>query len=91
MLSLLDLPVMWGETPRGALDLSTYVVLSFGTGLIGLVTEELLGFHELDASPVSWRGAPRAGIAELAKLREATVLVISPQSLQRELLGDRGE
>jgi chemotaxis signal transduction protein len=84
VVSVVDLPMLWGETPHGALDLSTFVVMTEGTRWVGLLTEELVGFRQIDGEPLAYRGAPRVGLAQVARCGGETVQVLSAESLWQE-------
>lgn len=84
ILTLVDLASFWGVELKGLADLPTFVVVSDGAQRLGILVEELLGVHEVDAAIQPYRGDERAGISEVAHLGEQAVLVISAPRLMQD-------
>lgn len=81
VLSLIDLPGFWGQETKGAADLPSYVVLTNRSRQVGILVEDLMGLHNIDAAPVPYEGVAKIGIADVARLRKRPVLVLSARSL----------
>jgi purine-binding chemotaxis protein CheW len=81
VLSLLDLPALWGLARAGVADLPTFVVLHHQGRRIGVAVEELLGVHDLTGVPTPYAGDDRAGIHEIARLDTKAILVVSTARL----------
>jgi len=77
VISLLDLPALWGLPSAGVRDLPSFVVITDGARRLGLAVEELLGVHEVEGGLIPYAGEGRAGLAELARYQDRPVLVLS--------------
>src|SRR5436190_20439767 len=77
ILTLMDLAPFWGVELKGLADLPTFVVVGDGRQQIGLLVEELLGVHEVDAAIQPYRGDERVGTSEVARWEGQPVLVVS--------------
>jgi purine-binding chemotaxis protein CheW len=84
VLSLIDLPKLWGTESVGVADLPTYVVLADGERRVGVLVEELLGVQEIDGAPQPYQGLARAGLSEIARKSGQPVLVLSARELMQE-------
>src|SRR5262245_56719248 len=84
ILTLVDLAPFWNVEIKGEADLPTFVVVSDGNQRLGLLVEELLGVHEVDAAIQPYRGDERAGISEVARLGDQAVLVLSAARLMQD-------
>jgi purine-binding chemotaxis protein CheW len=84
ILSLLDLAPFWGVEIKGLADLPTFIVVTDGRGQIGVLVEELMGVHEVDAAIQPYRGDDRVGISEVAHWGEQAVLVLSAARLLQD-------
>lgn len=81
VISLLDLPTLWGLPTAGVRDLPSFVVLTDGVRRLGLAVEELLGVHEVVGGLIPYAGETRAGLQEVARYQERSVLVLSAPRL----------
>ena len=84
ILTLLDLPPFWGFELKGLADLPTFVVIDSRGQRVGLLVEELLGVHEVDAAIQPYRGDERPGISEVTYLDDQPVLVLSASRLMQD-------
>lgn len=84
IITLLDLAPFWGLELKGLADLPTFVVVSDGAQKIGILVEELLGVHEVDAAIQPYRGDERAGVSEVARMGMEAVLVLSAARLLQD-------
>ncbi|HEY8206851.1 MAG TPA: chemotaxis protein CheW [Myxococcaceae bacterium] len=84
ILTLVDLAPFWNVEIKGLADLPTFLVISDGSQRLGLLVEELLGVHEVDAAIQPYRGDERAGISEVAHLGNQAVLVLSAARLMQD-------
>lgn len=81
VLTLIDLPGLWGMELRGVADLPTYVVVADGAAKVGILVEDLRGVHELDVPPSPWKGAVRAGVTQVTQQKDQPVIVLSARAL----------
>lgn len=84
IITLLDLAPFWGMELKGLADLPTFVVVGDGRAQIGVLVEELLGVHEVDAAIQPYRGDERVGISEIAHWGQQAVLVLSAARLMQD-------
>ena len=84
IITLLDLAPFWGLELKGLADLPTFVVVTDGRAQIGVLVEELLGVHEVDAAIHPYRGDERVGISEVAHWGQQAVLVLSAARLLQD-------
>jgi chemotaxis signal transduction protein len=76
ILTLVDLPALWGETVSGMHDLPTYLVVKSGEHRIGLLVEELIGEQELDDAIKPYLGPDLRGVNQVAQFQGKTVWVL---------------
>lgn len=82
VLSLLDLPALWGTAPaRGVRDLPSFIVVAHGGRRIGIAVEELYGVHEVEGGLVPYAGEARSGLESVGRQGERAVLVLSASHL----------
>jgi purine-binding chemotaxis protein CheW len=84
ILTLMDLAPFWGVELKGLADLPTFVVVGDGRSQIGILVEELVGVHEVDAAIQPYRGDERVGISEIAHWDGQPVLVLSAARLLQD-------
>jgi purine-binding chemotaxis protein CheW len=84
ILTLLDLAPFWGVELKGLADLPTFIVVGDGKQQIGLLVEELLGVHEVDAAIQPYRGDERVGVSEVAHWGTQPLLVLSAARLLQD-------
>ena len=84
ILTLLDLAPFWGTELKGLADLPTFIVVTDGRAQIGVLVEELLGVHEVDAAIQPYRGDERVGVSEVARWGTQPVLVLSAARLLQD-------
>ena len=81
LLSLVDLPTLWGHTQQGMFDLPSFVVVGVGKAELGVLTEELVGLFEVDAPISAWEGEPRVGVSAVTQHERENVIVLDAQAL----------
>ncbi len=89
VLSLVDLNRVWSAPRRGVADQTSYVVVASGPLRLGVLSEELLGFQEIETTLVPFEGTDRPGVIEVARLGADHVLVLTARRVFQALgLGD---
>lgn len=81
LLTLIDIPRLWGEVHRGVFDLPSFLVVTNGRTEIGIVAEQVLGMCDIREEISSWKSTPRPGIHGATRFEEENVLVLGAREL----------